>query len=427
MILNVKIENFRSIKKQIDLSMQSTRFSEHPDNVVKINNIGNILKSSVIYGANASGKSNILIAIKAIEYLIKESSNFKPNKVIEPYEPFRLDKDSKQKPIFIGIEFVAINGIRYNFSLRFSKYQIEYEKLSFYPKNKESLLYLRDKSVIKYGEYYKGARKSIENKMLDNQLFLSKAILDKVDILYPAYEFFDSKFMVFPFIQDYHETKFHQLYAERLADPKDEIFRKKFNKIICDLDTGISNVESKEIDWNQREFPSSIPSDVQEKIKNDYKYDIKTQHKVFNSNKAIGYESFDKEEESKGTQSLFVLAGLIIDTLEEGAVLIVDEFEKNLHPHITGYLIKMFHSPIINKKNAQLIFATHDMTQLSNTKFRRDQIWFTEKDEYGVTNLYSMAEFNGIRKSFQYDKLYDSGQFGAVPLINDLELLYEDE
>jgi len=427
MIINITIENFRSIKNQVSISFEATKFRELQDNFVNIEGIGNILKSSVIYGANASGKSNILIAFEAFEYLIKESSNFKPDKTIGPYEPFKLDKSSKKKPVFFEIDFIAANDTRYIYSISFTEYKIEKEELSFFPKGQKSMLYSRNAGKMKYGDYYKGERKSIEKKLLDNQLFLSKAILDKVEILNPVYAFFDNKFMAFPFFQDYHESKFHRLYAERLADTEDKSFKNKFNKLICALDTGISKVESKEIDWSINRFAGSVPEEVQEKLKSDYKYRIRTQHKVYEDGKVIDVEYFDKEEESKGTQSLFVLAGIIIDVIEEGAVLIVDEFEKNLHPHLTRYLIQLFHNPIFNTKNAQLIFATHDITQLDNDLFRRDQIWFTEKDEFGCTAAFNLSEIKGVRNNIPYDKWYDSGKFGATPIINELELFYGDE
>lgn len=427
MILNLKIENFRSIKDQIDISFEATKQRELQDNFVKLPNIGNVLKSSVIYGANASGKSNILIAIKAMEYLVLNSTNFPPGKTIEPYEPFELDSNTKNKPVLFELDFITEDSNRYIYHLSFSKQRIEKEELSFYPKKQRSVLFSRKDNTIKYGEYYKGERKSIEKKLLPNQLFLSKAVLDNVDILKPVYSFFDKKLFVYPFFQEYHESKFHQVYAERLADSKDKQFSIKFNKLICALDTGIERVESKEIDWSNEKLTDNIPKDIQEKIKEDYKYNIRTLHKVYNNQNEVEAVYFDKEKESKGTQSLFVLAGIIFDVLEDGDVLIVDEFEKNLHPHITRYLIQLFHNPIINKHNAQLIFATHDITQLDNEIFRRDQIWFTEKDEFGISTVFSLADIKGIRNTVPYDKWYDSGQFGATPVINELEILFADE
>lgn len=427
MILNLVIENFRSIKNKTCISFEPGKLKEFEDNYVHIDGTGNILISTVIYGANASGKSNILIAFKALEYLVENSSEFKPDKPIAPYEPFKLDETTQKKPVFFEIDFIASDHLRYIYSITFSQYKIEKERLTFFPKGHKSLLFSRTGKQVKYGDYYKGERKSVEKKLLKNQLFLSKAVLDNVEILNSAYSFFGQKLMVFPFLRDYHESHFHRLYAERLADPTDKNFAKRFNNLICALDTGIYKVEAEETDWDNHPIPESVPEEVKNKIKEEYKYQIRTLHKVFRNHKEVDFIYFDKENESNGTQSLFVLGGLILDVLEGGAVLVVDEFEKNLHPHLTRFLIKMFHNPTINKHNAQLIFATHDISQLDNDIFRRDQIWFTEKDEYGETTLFSLAEIKGLRNTVPYDKWYDSGRLGATPIINELEMLFEDE
>lgn len=129
------------------------------------------------------------------------------------------------------------------------------------------------------------------------------------------------------------------------------------------------------------------------------------------------------DDESTGTRSLFVIGGIVLDALEEGKLLIVDEFEKNLHPAITEYLIKLFHNDITNPKNAQLVFATHDVTQLSNDNFRRDQIWFTQKDEYGATELFRASDIGGVRLNTPLDKWYASGRFGVTPIIDDSDFL----
>ncbi len=427
MILNISIENFRSIKDPVNISFEATKQRELQDNYINIPKIGSLLKSSVIYGANASGKSNMLFAFGAIKYLVLSSHTFPPGKPIGPYEPFKLDILSKKKPVKIALDFIATDKMRYIYRLSFTGDRIEEEELSFYPKRQISNLYFRKGNKLKYGDYYKGERKSIEKKLLPNQLFLSKAILDNVDVLKPVYSFFGSKLMAFPFFKDSNEFRFHQIYAERLADKEDKKFSGKFNRLICALDTGISKVESKEIDWVNNRLTEGIPSELKEKIKQDYKYKIRTQHKVYDDENEVGSVYFDKEEESKGMQSLFILAGIILDVLEDGAVLIVDEFEKNLHPHITRYLIQLFHNPIINKRNAQLIFATHDITQLDNEILRRDQIWFAEKDELGKSTIFSLSDVKGIRDTTPYDKWYNAGQFGAIPIINELEMLFADE
>lgn len=423
MLSKIAISNFRSIKNRIEFSFEATSFKEHYNNLVEVGS-KKLLKSSVIYGANASGKSNILMAFSAIDFLVLKSAKFEPNEEIQPYEPYLLDKSTINQPVKFELEFY-VEGVFYTFFLEFTKSEITREELLYRPKRQPSLIYSRiGSSPISFGEYYKGDRKSIAKKLLPNQLFLSKAVLDNVQILIPVFNFFKEKLAPYPFFEDFHESRIQQLYAERLADPNDIEFNEKFNRIICALDTGLSKVKSEVIDWGKSPLPDDIPVAVAEKIKDDYKYRIKAIHNLYENNTIVGEIAFDKSEESKGTQSLFMLTGIILDAFEDGTVLVVDEFEKNLHPHITKSLIKLFHNPSINDKNAQLIFATHDLSQLDSDIFRRDQIWFTEKNERGETDLFSMADISGVRTNVPYDKWYDSGKFGATPIINELEMTF---
>jgi predicted ATPase len=199
--------------------------------------------------------------------------------------------------------------------------------------------------------------------------------------------------MVYPIMEDYHENTLSRLYARRLAEDSSSKFSKRFNALICALDTGITSVAAEEVDWADFKFPGNLPEEVKKKVQEDYKYDIKTQHPVFDGDTQVGNESFEIRDESAGTKSLFVIGGIILGALERGGVLVVDEFEKTLHPSVSQFLISLFHNPIVNPLNAQLIFATHDITQLSNDHFRRDQVWFTEKNEFGATSLIRFLEY----------------------------------
>jgi uncharacterized protein len=427
MLLRFDIENFRSINKKVSLSFEATSSKELQDNYFTSGDKCNILKSSVVYGANASGKSNVLKAFQSLGFLIKHSFEFMPGKAIDTYDPFKLDVNTQHKAVFFEIEFIAKNNIQYVFSLSFTQHQIEKEELCFFPKGQRSTIYKRSQSLFKFGDYYKGERKSIQKQLLPNQLFLSKAVMNNVELLLPVYEFFDKKLKTFVHLSKNNGSKDINLYAKRLADLSDKNFSKKFNALICSLDIGISNVEARKTDWSTHAFPDSLPSDIQNQIKSDYEFKVRTLHSVFNHGKSGKGIYFEKEDESQGTQSLFILAGIIIDALEKGQVLIIDEFEKNLHPHITKQLVKLFHKPFINTKNAQLLFATHDISQLDNDVLRRDQIWFTEKDEFASTSLFSLAEIKGVRNTIPYDKWYDSGKFGATPLISEPDIFYEKE
>lgn len=424
MLIRFSIENFWSIRDKAELTMKTTSLRGLKSNTFKSRNI-KLVKSSIIYGANASGKSGFLRAFKALEYLVRKSSNFKPESSISAFEPFKLDLKSLNSPVTFNIEF-SHEDQHFEYFLSFTEERVEVEELFHFPKSVKTLLFSRKNgNPIKFGESYRGGKKTIEKLLLPNQLFLSKAAENNVESVLSAFRFFGKGMMVFPFLEEYRISSLGRLYAKRLAENKNSNFSKRFNKLICALDTGIRMVQAEEVDWANYKFPSNITEELKNKFQEEFKYDIKTQHPVFQDDQEVGKEFFDIDEESAGTKSLFVIGGIILDALETGRVLVVDEFEKNMHPSITQYLINLFHNEITNPRNSQLIFATHDITQLSNDSFRRDQVWFTEKDVFGSTSLYRCSDIKGIRLGTPLDKWYSSGRFGATPIIDDSDFIIE--
>lgn len=422
MILSIYIENFRSIKEPLSIDLIPTALRGYKDNLGKIGK-NRYLKTGVIYGPNASGKSNILRAVKAIEYLVNFSGEYKPGEKIEPYEPFKLCPECSVKPTRIGIDFIAKDRIKYSYHIGYDKESFTKEELYYYPKNQKTLLFSREKNLpIKFGEAYRGGQKTIEKQLLENQSFLAKAAINNSVSVKSVFLYFMESLAVYPFLEVYRENSLlNRLYASRISDNKHAVFADRFNKLICALDTGIEKITSEEVEWEKYKFPANMTENVRKKIQENFKYNIKTYHKSFEDENR--HVIFDIEDESAGTQSLLFMAGLILDALDEGSVIIVDEFEKNLHPVITQYLIKLFQNPVTNPNNAQLIFATHDITQLNNQVFRRDQIWFTEKDEKGATTVFRCSEIKGLRLNAPIDKWYSTGRLGATPIINDLDFL----
>jgi AAA15 family ATPase/GTPase len=425
MLLSFAVTNFRSVRERVEISMLKTGLKGLASNYFPGANKKQLLKSAVVYGPNASGKSSFLRAIKALEFLVIKSASFKPDDRIGPFEPHMLEKNYAAMQVTFEISFIA-KSLQYDYIVAIKSNSIVQEELYYYPTSTKTLLYSRSfGKEMKFGDYYKGVKKTLEKLLLPNQLFLSKAAENNVDALLDAYRFFTKGLTVYPMIEDYQENNLARLYAKRLAEDNDSSFSKRFNALICALDTGICSVEAQETDWNNIKFPGNVPEDIQKKVKEDYKYDIKTQHPVYNGVESVGFESFDVQDESAGTRSLFVIGGIILEALANGSVLVVDEFEKNLHPSITHFLIQLFHNPLVNPKNAQLVFATHDITQLSNDHFRRDQVWFTEKNEYGATSMFRCSDIPGIRLNTPLDKWYATGRFGATPIINDVDFLIE--
>lgn len=424
MLLKFTVENFRSLRDRIELDISKTALKGHAGNYFEHQD-RRFLTTSIIYGANASGKSGFLRAFQALEYLVLNSADFKLDKGIAPYEPFLLDEDNQNNPVTFEIEFVS-NDTHYSYLLSYGRKVIEAEELNVHNGNYKALLFSRERGKdIKFGDSYRGGKKTIERMTLPNQLFLSKAVENNVEMLLDAYRFFDKKLRVYPILEGLAEEDLKRLYARRLAEDAESGFSRKFNALICALDTGISKVSAEETEEDLFRFPANIPEDVKASFLNQYKYDIKTYHKVFKGGELVGQKAFDVRDESAGTKNLFALGGIIIEALEQGHVLIVDELEKNLHPDITTFLIRLFHRPDINRNKAQLIFATHDITQLSHDTFRRDQVWFVEKDEFGASTMFRCSDIEGVRADTPLDKWYIAGRLGATPVIQDENFLVE--
>ncbi len=423
MILSFKIENFRSIRDSIEIDFtEINRLNENhlPYNTFEENGFS-ILSSIILYGRNASGKSNILKAFKAIGYLIDNSDKFKHGQRIPAYEPFKFDKQSMYKPVRFEIDFIGqISKVRYNYVIQFSAINIEKESLYFYPQGVRAKLFERVGSIISYGEYYKGAKKIIEDNLLVNQLFLSKVATNKVEYLNEVYSYFTKHF----YVATIHDTEYDKTviraFSEVLLD--DEKLKSNILKILKAADTNITDFNISKNDTTKFKFPNNIPEEIQKDIVERYKYEVKTNHLLFDENELIGEESLDLEDESFGTKKLLAIGSLIISTLVDGGVIIIDELDKGLHPLLTKMLIKLFHSEKNNPNNAQLVFATHDSTLLDNELFRRDQICFVDKEYEGGSIFYKLSDIKGIRKDIPIDKWYLSGRYKAIPIISEVDL-----
>ncbi len=425
MLIEFSVENFRSIKEKQTLSMLSSgKVSEHPENLMITKNNFRLNKSSIIYGRNASGKTNLLMAMKALEFLVRRSVHFKLDQEIPPYEPFKLDKISCDKPTNFEIDFIAIDNVRYKYSLSYSKSEIIDESLFYYPKGQPAKLFVREQTKpILFGTSIKGDRRSIEKQLLNNQLFLSKGANSNIEQLKAPYLFFNKYIFARIFSDFDFDDSLINSYTRAIAEKKDTKLKENLDKLIRIADTGISSIMVNEVSIDKIKFPDGLSEDAKKRILDRNKYEIKTIHKIYDEGITSGEITFDLHEESMGTIKLLAVGGMILDALSDGTVLIIDELDKSLHPLLTRILIKLFHNPKTNPKNAQLIFATHDVSLLDKELFRRDQIWFTEKETAGATKLYSLSDIKGIRKEFSYEKWYLSGRFGGTPVINELELI----
>ena len=428
MIIEFAITNFRSIKGRqvMDFKTDGQIGNKHLVDHIALpkdrSHRSSLVKTMAIYGANASGKSNFLKALRALEFMVINADSFKLDKPIPTYEPFKLDKFSAKEPTVFEIAFIAKDTKRYDYKVQFDENKVLNEELNVYELDRKSS---RTTTVFK-----RMADKTIvwnEEKdfaLNPNQLLLSKAGTNNIPIIKEAYRFFSTYF----FYGAAQNTSFDEAMLKMSESLLSEKTTKNANRqrmivsIIKAADTGITNLFTHELDTSKIVLPEEMSEAEKAKILDRFKKRIKTVHSVYENGVEVGQSIFDLSEESTGTMKLVGLAGMIADALEDGSVVVIDELDKNLHPLLTRMIIGLFHNPELNKNNAQLIFSTHDVTLMDIKLFRRDQIMLIDRDVLGQSTVKRFSDFTGISRVKNLDEWYLAGMFNAVPAINEYQI-----
>lgn len=401
MILQFSVKNFRSFEKEEVLNLSAGKGSELRDsNTFEFSQNQRLVRSAVIYGPNAGGKSNLIRAIFFLQQFVLASSTAYQEKQKIPLQPFRLNAKSQNEPSEFSIDFVC-NDVRFTYHVALTEDQIVSEELYAYPKNYRQTWFTRkwnlsSKAYEWYqGPNFKGEHKVWEQMTRSNALYLSTAVQFNSEQLKPIFLWFRDQLVILLKNGPAQEIYFNpDLTFQFLKDPNTAPWIHKFME--C-ADIGIENFHL-----------------IEEETPPIKKVAVRTQHKMFDSDQKVLFDLF--LDESDGTQRLFSQAGGWLKALREGLVLFVDELDLHLHPNIVRYLIELFHSPKTNLKNAQLIFTTHDTSLLDSDLFRRDQVWFVQKDEQQGSRLYSLLDFKP-RKGEAIGKGYLQGRYGALPFI----------
>ncbi|MEW5988623.1 MAG: ATP-binding protein [Chloroflexota bacterium] len=430
MLIEFTVGNYRSFKEPVTLSMVATKArarnkQRDEDNVFAADEDLNLLKSAAIYGANASGKSNLIRAIGFMRAFVVASSIATQAGDLLDVEGFRLSMETIHEPTHFEIVFLN-QGTQYRYGFEVNREQVMAEWLYHIPSTREAKLFLREGNSFTLSNAFREGRDVID-KTRDNALFLSVVAQFNGPIAQIVLRWF-RELRVVSGLDDTVSRKFTESSLEG------DNHREAIVNLVKKLDLGIDGLSLEEDEFVYQllmdtarsigERATMAPERVRE-LKASVRSVVRTHHKVFDAEgQPVSQEVFDIDQhESEGTQKLFALAGPLIDTLKNGRVLVIDEFDARLHPMITCEIIHLFHSREINPHNAQLIFTTHDTNLLSNEIFRRDQIWFTEKDRQGATHLYSLVEYK-VRNDASFEKNYIEGRYGAVPFIGDLRRLF---
>lgn len=416
MLIEFSIGNFRSFKEKVTLSLEATTDDWLEESHVATVAGRRLLKSAAIFGANASGKSNLLAGMETFREFVQTSSKESQMGEKIPVTPFRLSTTTESAPAHFEVVFLQ-NGTRYRYGFEATQETIQAEWL-FSQKDsiRETRLFTREESNIDPSAQFKEG-KGLESRTRSNALFLSVVSQFNGEIAGEIMKWMD-RFRGISGLDDVNYLAFTSQMLEELQ------FGPEIRDLIFRTNVGIEDLEVLDVPASERLklLPKDFPEHLRKEIlKSPGAFMIKTFHKKFdNRREPCGLVEFNfKKEESAGTQKFVAMSGPFLHTLDEGSLLFVDELEARLHPLLTKSLVGLFNG-FANRKNAQLIYATHDDGLLDSAHIRRDQVWFVEKDMFGASQLFSLAEYK-VRKEAKFGKEYLLGFFGGVPRLRDFE------
>lgn len=394
MLIQFSVENYLSIKDKVVLSLLASKDTEHSEHLI-IDGNKNYLKSSVIYGANASGKSNVLNAFWFMVNYVLTSHNQQVHKSIDR-TPFKFDREMPARPSSFEVIFTA-NGIRYAYGFSVTDKAVTDEYLYYYPNGRQALIFERKDTTDFRFTVDVDEQNTLKERTSANKLYLSVASNWSYSKVIPVLEWFASC----QIITKHSVADAYGLEAEQL---KDDDYRRVIASMLRVADLGIQALQIRDTD------PLST-------LRNDVFTNIEAVHTVQDTaGNAFSY-TLNMTEESDGTNSYFKLIGIVKKALDQGTLLVADEMDAHLHPLLTKHLVSLFNSAEFNPNGAQLVFTSHNTNLLDLDVLRRDQIWFTEKDEQtAATDLFSLYDFS-IRKDAKVEKGYLIGRYGAIPFI----------
>lgn len=423
MLIEFRAENHRSLRDEQALTLEAGRVGNADDKRPRsIRGWSDpMLPVAAIYGANASGKSNVLSALACMRNAVVHSHrSWAPDEGV-PRAAFAWGP-KKDEPSLFEVTLL-IDSVRYQFGFLASSQRFLEEWLYAWPHGKKQVWYERDNSDFRFGENLKGENRLIAEVTRDNALFLSAAVQLKHPQLHQVFSWFrELQFINMPvpralggwpspslsrivgLIDDTHPpTLFTDNESESLPD--------QFRAMLRNADFGI--VEMRAVKTDSADDETAYP-----------RVRIQLKHKS-----SISDAWLPLEEESQGTQKLFRMALPVLQALREGSVLVVDELESSLHPSVAQEIVNLFNDPDRNPHNAQLIFSTHNTNLLGTTLgepvLRRDQVWLTEKDPEGGTVLYPLTDYKP-RKSENLERGYLQGRYGAIPFLGNFAWTTEE-
>ena len=422
MLIEFTVENFRSFRKKQTFSLLASKDKELLEQNTFRANKYNLLKTEIVYGANASGKSTLFMAlISLLKFSVLSGPRSQKGDTID-IAPFMLDVNNQNEPSFFEILFILENEdstpIRYRYGIKLDRKHVIEEYLFAVNKIKEVNLFDRiEQSITPNKTYFPESENFSTKTVRDNASYLSVCAQNNGEISGKIIKYFKkitvtSGIDTPPFITMERINRGENLNRItkflQFADIQVQGLKKQRTPVTFDIpDPDLA-------EFLKKKFPNA---------ENDQ---ISYAHNLYDKEEKKGFWYFTEDLESLGTRKLFNYAGVILPTLDNGGVLFIDEFDSSLHPLIVENIIKLFNDKRYNKNNAQLIVSCQSVSLMTNKLFRRDQIWICEKDKYGASEIYSLMDFEDlVRKDANFNKNYLAGKYGGVPNIDLIRLQME--
>lgn len=416
MLIEFRVTNFRSLRDEQVLSLvassDKTLLGTHSlDTGLKA--APHVLKSAVLYGANASGKSNVIKALQFMRSVVLDSAGMQPGEAFDRLQPFRLDAASADQPTEFEVTFL-IDGVRYQYGFAMTAQRIVTEQLLVYRTSKPQRWFRRavnaesGRNAYDFGSGLKGAKTVWEGATRSNALFLSTAVQLNSESLRPVFDWFAEQLVIFN-----EDSPLSSRSSMKML--KQDGHRKAICDFVRAADISIADISVATRQTKLHISRFNLVTGKREKVVREHDMD----ELRFHHSTDHGEAEFALEDESSGTRNLLFLTGPILDILDKGFTLLVDELDTSLHTLLVQALVRLFHRPETNTGGAQLIFTTHDTVLLDAWGlFRRDQIWFVEKRTDQSSLLYPLTDFSP-RKNEALERGYLQGRYGALPFLHD--------
>ena len=416
MLVEFSVENFRSIKNEVRLSLVAGPGKEHRETHLVTPELNEgirsvpLVRSAVVYGANAAGKTNLIRALQAMQRIVTHSGRDLDDL---PVTPFQFAPESGEKPATFEVTGIT-NRMRFQYGFSARQDIVTEEWLYAWPRGRIQFWFERSTDTetgavsCKFGDKLAGDKEVWRRATRPNALLLSTAITLNSEQLQPIFSWFHDN------VHTAGVGGWANMFSLEWCDGdrKAEIVQ-----FLRAADFAIGDLRLVHRDFSPEMLPDELPLELKRRMNEELSGAKLVQVQVRHDTTRGEPVDLDLDEESDGTQKMFALAAPWLDTLANGHVIVFDELHDNLHPALVRFLVDRFHDPEVSTEGAQLIFTTHDTSILSQEVFRRDQIWFCERNSRQETQVFPLTDFRPRRGVENLERSYLAGRYGALPYI----------